>query len=58
MEAAFNEAQLNQTVVANCSVRFTKAADCKAAVVEFLTKFKAVAPASTEIPDDAFFYAG
>ena len=57
MDAAFSEAQLNAKVVANCSVRFTKAADCKAAVIAFLTKFKAVAPASTEIPDDAFFYA-
>ncbi len=58
MDAAFTEAQLNSTVLENCSVRFTKAADCKTAAIEFLTKFKAVSPASTEIPADAFFYVG
>ncbi len=58
MAAAFTEAQLNQTVVANCSVRFTPAAACKSAVVAFLMRFKAVNPNGTELPDDAFFYAG
>lgn len=58
MEAAFQEAQLNPTVLANCSVRFTKAADCKSEVIKFLTDYKAVSPASTEIPADAFFYVG
>ncbi len=58
MEAAFLEAQLNPTVLANCSVRFTKAADCKSTVIEFLTKYKAVNAEATEIPSDAFFYAG
>ena len=58
MEAAFQEAQLNPTVLANCSVKFTKAADCKTKVIEFLTKYKAVSDAATNVPADAFFYAG
>lgn len=56
MEAAFSEAQLNPTVIANCSVRFTAAADCKEAVTEFLGKLKKVSADATEIPSDAFFY--
>lgn len=58
MEAAFKEAQLNPTVLTNCSVKFTKAADCKTAVVEFLTKYKAISDGATNIPADAFFYIG
>ncbi len=58
MEAAFSEAQLNPTVLANCSVRFTKAADCKQAVKEFLTKFNEVKAGVTKVPEDGFFYAG
>ncbi len=58
MDAAFTEAQLNPTVLANCSIGFTKAADCKDKVIEFLTKYKAVSPDATNIPSDAFFCAG
>ncbi len=57
MDPAFTEAQLNPTVIANCSVWYTKAKDCKNDVIEFLGKFKAVSPDSTAIPDDAFFYS-
>ncbi len=56
LEAAFNEAQLNPTVLANCSVGFTKAADCKTKVIEFLRKYKEISADATNIPDDAFFY--
>lgn len=58
MDAAFTEAQLTPTVLANCSIGFTKAADCKDKVIEFLTKYKAVSPEATNIPADAFFCAG
>ncbi len=58
MDAAFKEAQLNATVLENCSVKFTKSVDCKTAVIDFLTKYKAVSDTATNIPADAFFYIG
>ena len=58
LSAAFSEAQLNGSVLANCSVRFTKAADCKEKVKTFLTQLIAVKEDATAIPADAFFCAG
>ena len=55
MGASFTVGNLNSTVIANCSVRFTKSENCKAAVLEFLTKLRGVAPA-TKTPADEFFY--
>ena len=57
MTAAFAEAQLNQKVLTNCSVRFTKAADCKEALKTFMTRLIAVQEGAAAIPADAFFYA-
>lgn len=58
MDAAFQPAQLNAKVIANCSVRFTAAKDCKADVTAFLTALRAVSPDAAALPADAFFYAG
>ena len=55
---AFNQNNLNETVIANCSVRYTEAKDCKSAVNEFLTKLIAVNPAAAATVSDGFYYLG
>jgi NitT/TauT family transport system substrate-binding protein len=51
---AFNN--LSKSVIANCAVNFTAAADCKAEVKTFLTKLKAVNPDFAAEVADNFFY--
>lgn len=54
----FNAGNLTVEVVKNCSVRFTKSADCKEAVNAFLEKLVAVNSESTKTVGDAFYYEG
>lgn len=54
----FNADNLTAEVVKNCSVRFTKSADCKATVNAFLSKLVAVDSEFTKTVDDAFYYTG
>lgn len=55
---AFNRNNLNATVIANCSVRYEEAKDCKNAVNEFLAKLIAVSADSAAAVSDAFYYLG
>jgi hypothetical protein len=52
----FSAANLNATVIANCGIDFTKAADCKTAIISFMDKLNGVAATSYGMPQDAFFY--
>ncbi len=52
---SFNANNLTKEVVARCSVRYTPAASCKAAVLSFLEKLIAVDDTSAKMPEDAFF---
>ncbi len=52
---SFNANNLTKAVVAKCSVRYTPAKDCKAAVLAFLQKLIAVDPTSAKAPADKFF---
>lgn len=52
----FNAKNLTAEVIANCSVRFTKSADCKEEVNAFLQKLAAVDPEFTKTADDSFYY--
>lgn len=49
---------LTEQVIANCSVRFTKSADCKERVNAFLEKLIAVDNSSAKTVSDAFYYTG
>lgn len=51
---AFNN--LSKSVISNCAVRFTSAADCKTEVKTFLQKLKAVNPDFAAEVTDNFFY--
>lgn len=55
---AFNTNNLNATVIANCSVRYTEAKDCKNAVNAFLAKLIAVSADAAATVSDAFYYLG
>lgn len=55
---SFNANNLNAQVIANCSVRFTAAADCKEEVNAFLEKLIAVNPSFVKMVSDGFYYAG
>ncbi len=55
---AFTQNNLNESVIANCSVRYTAAKDCKTAVNEFLAKLIAVNPNSAKTVSDEFYYLG
>ena len=55
---AFNANTLTREVVANCSVRFTPAKDCKAQVNAFLGKLIGVNPNAASAVTDAFYYVG
>lgn len=55
---SFNAKNLNETVVANCSVRFTAAQQAKTDVNAFLEKLIAVNQNSAKKVSDNFFYAG
>ncbi len=52
---SINANNLTKDVIKNCSVRFTRSADCKTAVNDFLAKLIAVNPAFTSPVEDAFF---
>lgn len=55
---AFNQNNLSAEVIANCSVRYTAAKDCKTAVNGFLAKLIAVNPNAASAVSDDFFYLG
>ena len=58
MTPSLNANNLNATVIAHCSVRFTVAQACKATVNAFLAELVAVSPEFTTAVSDAFFYVG
>lgn len=58
MTPSLNANNLNATVIANCSVRFTTAQACKARVNEFLSELIAISPEFTTTVSDSFYYAG
>ena len=55
---AFNDKNLNAAVIANCSVRYESAKDCKDAVNDFLGKLIAVNPNAASTVSDAFYFLG
>lgn len=55
---AFSANNLNATVIANCSVRYTAAKDCKEKVNAFLEKVIAVNSTAAATVSDAFYYEG
>ncbi|MDE6412186.1 MAG: hypothetical protein K2L02_06660 [Clostridia bacterium] len=55
---AFNQNNLNGTVIQNCSVRYTEAKDCKSAVNAFLEKLIAVNANAANSVSDGFYYLG
>ena len=57
MTPSLNANNLTDEVIANCSVRFTPAQDCKTAVNAFLAELIAIDPAFTSAVADAFYYA-
>lgn len=57
MTPSLNANNLTSTVIANCSVRFTAAQDCKTAVNAFLAELIAIDPVFTSAVADAFYYA-
>ena len=58
MTPSLNANNLNATVIANCSVRFTTAQACKERVNEFLSELIAISPEFTTMVSDSFYYAG
>lgn len=56
MTPSFNANNLTAELIGNCSVRFTKSADCKEAVNAFLNKLVAVDAEFTKTVGDAFYY--
>ena len=57
MTPSLNANNLTDEVIANCSVRFTAAQDCKTAVNAFLAELIAIDPVFTSAVADAFYYA-
>lgn len=58
MTPSLNANNLNATVIANCSVYFTAAQDCKSRVNAFLAELIDVNPEFTTTVSDSFYYAG
>ena len=58
MTPSFNANNLTSAVIQNCSVRFTKSADCKEEVNAFLSKLVAVDGEFTTTVADSFYYTG
>ena len=56
MTPSFDAKNLTSAVLKNCSVRFTKSADCKEKVNAFLQKLIAVDSEFTKTVEDAFYY--
>ena len=56
MTPSLNANNLNSTVIANCSVRFTAAQACKERVNAFLAELIAISPDFTSAVSDAFYY--
>lgn len=56
MTPSLNADNLNSTVIANCSVRFTAAQACKERVNTFLAELIAISPDFTSAVSDAFYY--
>ena len=57
MTPSLNANNLTSEVIANCSVRFTPAQECKERVNAFLAELIAISPDFTSAVDDAFYYA-
>ena len=55
---AFTANNLNADVIANCSVRYAAAKDCKEKVNSFLDKLIAVNPNSAKAVSEEFYYLG
>lgn len=55
---AFTDKNLNETVIANCSVRFVPSRECKAEVNTFLEKLASVKADSVSAVSDNFYYLG
>lgn len=55
---AFNQNNLTASVVENCSVGFSSAADCKERVNTFLSELQAVNPSAAATVSDEFYYTG
>ena len=58
MTPSFDAKNLTSEVIQNCSVRFTKSADCKEKVNAFLQKLVAVDSEFTKTVGGAFYYTG
>lgn len=58
LDPAFPSATQTSAVIANCSVYFTAAADCKTEINGFLAKLIEINAAFTSAASDDFFYAG
>lgn len=58
LSPSFNANNLNATVIANCSVWFTSARDCKEKVNEYLAKVIEVNGTVASAVSDSFYYAG
>lgn len=56
MTPSLNANNLTKTVIKNCSVRFTKSADCKGKVVAFLRSLKEIDDTAASEFADGFFY--
>ena len=56
MTPSLNANNLTSTVIANCSVRFTPAQECKARVNAFLAELIEISPEFTSAVSDAFYY--
>ena len=56
---SFNQNNLTEQVIANCSVKYTPASDCKETITDFLTELNEMdSSLVTGVPGDAFYYAG
>ena len=56
MTPSLNANNLTDEVIANCSVRFTAAQECKARVNAFLAELIEISPEFTSAVSDAFYY--
>ena len=56
---SFNANNLTEEVIANCSVKYTPASDCKETVTDFLTELNKMDSSLVKgVPEDGFYYAG
>ena len=55
---SFNKNNLTSTSISRANIKFISAKNCKAEVLEFLQKIKAVEPSAVKDVSDEFFYQG